>query len=91
MTVLERRLVRLEERFPPIVAPDPLHQLQLEALQKLPMDELQLLQDVVLRNDPGIPLNEAEQAAMDHYREAFAETAGSLPPARSSNHGRNRV
>jgi hypothetical protein len=78
MTLLRRRLGRLEECYPPIVLPNPNTQAQLLALQELSMTELHLLENMLLRNNPGIPLNAADQAAMDHYKEALIGVAREL-------------
>jgi hypothetical protein len=71
MTLLRRRLVKLEERMPPPVMRDTVRQAQLLALQTLPGEELEVLRQMLLRNESAIPESDAERAAMDHYRAAL--------------------
>jgi hypothetical protein len=70
MTLLQRRLVKLEERLPAPLMPDG-RQAQLLALQTLPGEELEVLRQMLQRNESAIPESDAERAAMDHYRAAL--------------------
>jgi hypothetical protein len=44
LTLIRRRLVKLEERFRPTVLPDPVLRVQVLALQKLPQEDLEFLE-----------------------------------------------
>jgi hypothetical protein len=43
LTLIRRRLVKLEERFRPTAEPDPVIRVQVLALQKLPQEDLDFL------------------------------------------------
>lgn len=75
MTFLQRRLVKLEGCFPPFIEADQTKELQVLALATLPMDELELLRAMLIRYEPPIAENEAEERAIRHCNEALAEMA----------------
>ena len=83
MTTLLRRVTKLEGCFPPIIPPDPNREFQLLALLKLPMHELELLRGMLLRNESAIPLNDAEEEAIQHCDAALAATAAELKGRRN--------
>jgi hypothetical protein len=86
MTLLQRRLVKLEGCFPPFIEIDRTKERQVLALATLPMAELELLRGMLIRHDPPIAKNEAEEEAIRHCNEAMAATAAELklPPTAPS-------
>jgi hypothetical protein len=78
MNLLHRRLLKLERHFPPSMPPDTVSKVQALALQRLSMTELEILRDVARRGDWENSLSEAEQSAMNSYKEALVAVATEL-------------
>lgn len=78
MSLLYRRLVKLEKRFPSIVPTDTVLEVQALALQRLSMTELEIIRDVTLRGDWEKPLSDSDRSAMDSYKEALVAVATEL-------------
>jgi N12 class adenine-specific DNA methylase len=75
MTVVQRRLTKLEECFSCVTLPDPGREAQIEALVRLHPDELQLMEMMALRHDPAIPESETEHLVMARYKEVLLAVA----------------
>ena len=78
MNLLYRRLVKLENRFPPRMPLDTVSEAQSMALQRLSMAELEVLRGMALRGDWENSLSEAEQSAVNSYEKALVAVATEL-------------
>ena len=78
MSLLQRRLQKLEKCFAQILPPDVVSQAQALALVRLSMTDLEILRDMILRGDSENSLSEAEQSARNRYKEALVAVAKEL-------------
>ena len=71
MTILRRRLTKLEGYFSAIVPLDPMLEALQLAVRELSTEDIETIQVLLLRGGDLIPETDAERVALDHYQEAM--------------------
>jgi hypothetical protein len=78
LTLIRRRLVKLEERFRPTVEPDPILRVQVLALQKLPQEDIDFIEQNVPFSGQANSSLEVPKPLMARLNAALVSAAAEL-------------